>query len=72
MAEGHKAKSSKKGRKHGRNKRKPGASRQAVRTEANKVKTFNRQRKLAGLPPVGPATARILMDKSLLQQKGVE
>lgn len=51
------AKKSKKHRKHGRGKRKPGASRQRDRTNNNKNRELNRQRKLAGLPPVGPALA---------------
>ena len=56
MAEERKgAKKSHKHRKHGRQKRGSKNERQFARTEMNKRKRINRQRKLAGLPPITPA-----------------
>jgi hypothetical protein len=61
------AKKSKKGRKFGRQKRRHSGQSQAMRTEANKVRTLNRERKKAGLPEVDQYTARALMDKSQIK-----
>lgn len=66
MAEERKgAKKSHKHRKHGRQKKK--AVRQATRTEGNKVRTLNRERAKAGLPPVNGLTARKLLDSSRIK-----
>ena len=51
------ARKGKKGRKHGRNKRRASSLKQTERTAANKMRRLNYERKKAGLPPVGPAEA---------------